>query len=139
MYEDRYKQTESANDIVVEMIDPDIPNAVLKKKVLRLLPEFERSMKPRHAYCWPGVCVVGVFSSVLAIALSSAVIAIGVGAILLRLFSRVSSTSGTDCNSRFFDPDNASSRSDSLLSLSRRPMFGIPLTELLALWLPPCP
>jgi hypothetical protein len=35
-----------------------------------------------------------------------------------------------------------SSRSDSLLSLSLRPELptvGMPLTELLALWLPPCP
>jgi hypothetical protein len=78
-----------------------------------------------------------VFSSVLAIALSpSMVMVMGVGAIRLLLLSRDSSTSGTACRSRFFAVDDASSRSD---SLSLRPELGIPLTELLALWEPPCP
>jgi hypothetical protein len=87
--------------------------------------------------------MVGIFSSVLAMALSpSVVMAIGVGAILLFLLSRASSTSCTDCKARFFGSESASSRSDSLRSLSLRPawlMFGIPPTELLALCVPPCP
>lgn len=87
--------------------------------------------------------MVGVFSSVLTIALSfSDVMAIGVGAILLFLLSLDSSASGTDCNERFLCSGAASSRSDSLRSLSRRPtypMLGIPLTELLALWVLPWP
>jgi hypothetical protein len=85
-----------------------------------------------------------VFSSVLAIALSvSAIIVTGVGAILRRLLSRASaSTSGIAYRSRFLEVDDASSRSDSLISLSRRPacvLFGIPLTELLALCVVPWP
>jgi hypothetical protein len=67
---------------------------------------------------------------------------IGIGAILRRLFSRPSSAaSGTDRSPRFLGLVDTS-RSDSLLSLSLRPalpMVGMPVTELLALWLPPCP
>jgi hypothetical protein len=67
---------------------------------------------------------------------------IGIGAILRRLLSRPSSvTSGTGRSPRFLGLVDMS-RSDSLLSLSLRPalpMVGMPVTELLALWLPPCP
>lgn len=81
---------------------------------------------------------MGVSSSVLAIALSpSAIIVIGVGAIRRLLLSLASTSgSGTACNSRFFEVEDTSSRSDSLISLSLRPtwpMLGMPLTELLAL------
>lgn len=97
------------------------------------ITKYTREPRPLTNYSCTGV---GVFSSVLAIAVSLSTT--GIGAIRRFLLSRPSSNSGTDCKSRFFDPD-VSSRSDSLLSLSRLPrlpMFGMPLTELLALWLP---
>lgn len=82
-----------------------------------------------------GVCV-GVFSSVDMIALSAPSMeptVTGVGAILRRLLSLSSSTSGTACKSRFFGPAAASSRSDSLSLRAVIPSPGTPLTELLAL------
>lgn len=80
----------------------------------------------------------------LAIALSpSATIVTGVGVILRRLLSRASaSTSGIAYKSRFLEVEDASSRSDSLISLSLRPtwaVLGTPLTELLALCVVPWP
>lgn len=95
----------------------------------------------RDYYCWWAAAGAGVLSS-LAIALSlSFPMATGIGAMRLFLFSRPSS-SGTVCSSRFFWPGTAvSSRPDSLCSLARRPEggAGIPLTELLALCVVPCP